>query len=152
MWIYILITMLIIALDIYTKHLANTVILNKTITVIEGVLSFQHNGGNGGGAWGILNGQRWLLVSITLVVICALIGYLIYIKATNKLLLTSVSFIIGGGIGNLIDRVSVGLVTDFIKFDFINFPIFNVADCFIVIGVILLSYYILFVDGRKEEK
>ena len=152
MWIYILITLTIIALDIYTKYLTNTVLLDKTVTFIAGVLSFQSNGGNGGGAWGILDGQRWLLVGITFVIICAIIGYLIYIKADNKLLLTACSFIIGGGIGNMIDRIRVGEVTDFLRFDFIDFPIFNIADCFIVVGVILLSYYVLFVDGRGEEK
>ena len=60
--------------------------------------------------------------------------------------------IIGGAIGNLIDRALQGFVTDFIEFDFVRFAIFNVADCFVVIGVILLMIYILFIHDKREAK
>ena len=60
--------------------------------------------------------------------------------------------IAGGGIGNMIDRLVSGSVTDMIKFDFVEFPVFNVADCFITVGCIALLIYILFFDrGKKHE-
>ena len=75
-----------------------------------------------------------------------------YRKKAGKLASVSLSMIIGGAIGNLIDRALQGFVTDFIEFDFVRFAIFNVADCFVVIGVILLMIYILFIHDKREAK
>jgi signal peptidase II len=58
--------------------------------------------------------------------------------------------ILGGAIGNLIDRIRFGYVVDMLHFTLIDFPVFNVADSFMVIGTILMAYYLLFISGAKE--
>lgn len=106
---------------------------------------------NTGAAWGIMAGWRFFLIPVTIIVSIILAYYLV--KSDNRLFKVSLSMILGGAIGNLIDRsFREGGVVDFLDFHFgsYNFPTFNVADCFIVIGTILLSYYILFI--LKDEK
>ena len=106
---------------------------------------------NKGAAWGILQNGRYFFTVLTLIV-SLIIVYFIY-KSDNKLQSISLSFILGGAIGNLIDRIIKGSVTDFLDFHFgsYNFPTFNVADSFVVVGTILLAYYIMFVYKEKEE-
>ena len=78
-------------------------------------------------------------------------------KPQNKLLVISLTMLTGGALGNFIDRIFRGYVVDFLDFCLINFPIFNVADCFVVIGAILIAIYILFFspdfpsDKKKKE-
>ena len=67
----------------------------------------------------------------------------------RRILLIAIALIVGGGIGNLIDRISLGYVVDF--FDFRVFPIFNIADIFVTIGCALLCVYVLFIDGKKRR-
>ena len=101
--------------------------------------------GNTGAAWSILSGQRVLFIIITSIA-CLVIGYFL-VKSKNKLLKLSLSLIFAGAVGNLIDRVSKGSVTDFLRFDFgsYTFPVFNVADMSVVIGSALPMYYMFFI-------
>lgn len=100
---------------------------------------------NTGGAWGMLSGKTWLLVVITalIMIFCGII--LIKTWRKNALLFWSLSLVLSGGIGNMIDRIfRNGNVIDFLQFDFYkSFPIFNIADCAIVIGAVLLFIYYL---------
>jgi len=85
------------------------------------------------------------LISITAVVITALLYYLIKILKTGEVTLKlALTFIIGGALGNFIDRVRLNYVTYFLDFTLINYPIFNLADVFVIAGVVLLSYMVLF--------
>lgn len=102
---------------------------------------------NYGAAYSILQNQQWLFTIVTLVVMSALTWY--FVKNINGSLFTlfSLSLIIAGGLGNFIDRLRLGYVVDMFHLDFINFPVFNVADICLTIGV-----GILFICLMKEEK
>jgi signal peptidase II len=108
---------------------------------------------NRGAAWGMLSGRTWLLLVITALVMVFCVGFLIKNGNGSKLLLFSMTLVISGGIGNMIDRVfRNGNVIDFLHFVFWpDFPVFNVADCAIVIGAGLLILYFL-IDTVKEYK
>ena len=108
---------------------------------------------NRGGAWGMLYGHTYILIPLTVVIMAVCV--FLYIKYGNKsrLLLWAITLVLSGGIGNMIDRVfHGGNVVDFLHFEFFpSFPIFNVADCAIVVGAgLLILYFIL--DAIKEEK
>lgn len=141
-----------IALDQYTKFLANNNLSAiDTYPVINNVfhLTFVKNRG---AAFGILQNQRWFFITITFVIILVIIYYLLRHKPDNKLMLVSLAMIIGGAVGNLIDRIRLGYVIDFFDFRLINFAVFNVADSFIVVGTILFSYYLLFIHTEEKEE
>ncbi|MCG8502855.1 MAG: signal peptidase II [Firmicutes bacterium] len=144
----------ILALDQYTKYLAATKLINyNTIPLIKNVfhLTFVENRG---AAFGILQGQKWLLIVVTSTIIIAMVYYVIKSKSNSRLLLASFSMVIGGAIGNLIDRVRLGYVIDFLDVYIYsyNYPVFNIADSFVVVGTIFLSYYILFkYEDKKDE-
>lgn len=106
---------------------------------------------NSGAAWGIFQNGRYFFIAVTIVVSLVLLYMLI--KNDNFILRLSLSFILGGAMGNFIDRVLVGSVVDFLDFHFgsYHFPTFNIADSFVVAGTFLLAYYILFIQ-KDEEK
>lgn len=95
-------------------------------------------------------GQTWLFVLVT-AVFFVILGVLIWKKVLQKKFeLVCLAMIAGGALGNLIDRVVSGAVTDMIRLEFVNFPVFNVADCFVTTGCALLIVYVLFSTGRKN--
>ena len=153
---YFIIALLVIGLDQLTKwFIINNMDLGESITVIGDFL-FITSHRNTGAAWGILAGQMWFFYIITVIVIIALIYYMK--KATNEGLLfkLSLAMMLGGAIGNFIDRVFRKEVVDFIHtypFGY-NFPIFNIADSSLVVGVGLLLIYMLFEEkmAKKKEK
>ena len=123
---------------------------NASVTVIDKVLNFSYVG-NEGIAFGMFAHNRWLLILLC-VAILLVIGYIIY-KTKPQSMLEKVSYgmIIGGALGNVYDRIAHGFVIDFIDVQFINYPTFNVADCFVVIGAILLCVCVLFFDKKEDE-
>lgn len=125
------------------KYLKNS----KPYIIIENFIQFNYVE-NKGAAFGILENKRTFFIIITIFIIVFLSFYLI--KYHNSLsVLTKLSFamLIGGATGNLIDRMRFGYVVDFISFRFKNsysFPVFNIADTFIVISTFLIVFIILF--------
>lgn len=108
---------------------------------------------NNGGAWGILAGYTWVLLTVTAIIMILGITVLICKGCKNSWLFWAVSLILSGGLGNMYDRIfNSGRVIDFIQFDFWKtFPIFNIADCAIVAGCcVLVVYFIL--DSIRENK
>lgn len=107
---------------------------------------------NKGGAWGILQGYTWALLSITAIVMVICFTLLLKLGRRNKILFWAITLVLFGGIGNMIDRIfRDGNVVDFLHFEFWpTFPIFNVADCAVVIGGGLLIAYFLY-DCIKES-
>lgn len=127
--------------------------LGESIPVIDNFLYITSHR-NRGAAWGILQGQMWFFYLITTIVIIGIIYY-IQKAAKGKLLLgVSLAFMLGGAIGNFIDRVLRKEVVDFIHtyiFSY-NFPVFNIADSALVIGVILLMLQMLREERETKEK
>jgi len=151
---YYLIAIFVILLDQFTKWLiVNNMFLGESITIIDHVLYITSHR-NRGAAWGILQGQMWLFYVITIVVIVGIMFYL-HKAARGKMLLgVSLALMLGGAIGNFIDRVLRKEVVDFIHtyiFSY-NFPVFNIADSALVIGVILLMIQMLLDERRSKEK
>lgn len=101
---------------------------------------------NYGAAWSLLQHQQTLFTIVTLVVLSVAIWYLIKNLQASLLLVNGLCLIIAGGLGNFIDRVQLGYVVDMFHLDFINFPVFNVADSYLTVGVLILFIWIM-----KEE-
>lgn len=144
MYCFILMFLIVIA-DQVSKHYAVLFLQGKSsFTVIIDVFSFQYHE-NRGAAWGMLENHRWIFMTVSIVAIIAIIAYIIWTRKErqSRLLLVSLSMFAGGGIGNMIDRIFLGYVVDFLRFDFIDFPIFNVADSFITIGAGLMILYLI---------
>ncbi len=135
----------IVLIDQFTKYLIiynNKLFINKDFLLFK--LDFVKNYG---AAFNIFSGSR-IFLSLISIFFSILLIYLIFSKNTLNLLdLYSYSFILGGTIGNGIDRLYKGFVVDFINLNFINFPVFNIADISINIGFIFLLY-IIFKNNR----
>ncbi len=101
---------------------------------------------NTGAAWSILRNNQWFLIILSSVLIIVLLWLFVqgYKDGKNPLLLASLVLVVGGAMGNLIDRLRIGYVVDFFEFDFINFPIFNIADVFICVGMGIIAMLVLF--------
>lgn len=126
-----------------------TMALHETIPIIEGVFHITSHR-NRGAAFGILQDARWFFIVITVVVVAAILRYMPKVKGQWRLQL-AFSLVLGGAVGNFIDRLLTGEVVDFLDFRLINYPIFNVADSAIVIGVVILFWDTL-VQSRHEKK
>ena len=125
----------------------------ESISLIDNVFSFTYVLNNGA-AFGILENQRLFFLLATVIICVGGILLLLRLPQKHILLKLSSGFILGGALGNLIDRVIVGSVRDFLDATFIetitsySFPVFNVADIFVVCGVIMLGIYILFIHDK----
>ena len=155
LWIILLV--LIIFADQLSKWLVVALLQGKeSFYVIPGVLRFTYVE-NDGAAFGMLDDHRWVFLVLSTVMIIALIFYIVKYKPSSKWVMTSLILIVGGGIGNMIDRCSLGVVTDFI--DFCAFPklwmyIFNVADCAVTIGggLMILWLIVSLIAELKKKK
>ena len=153
MLIWLMIIAGIVFLDQLSKWL--TVInleLGETFPLIEGVFHFTYVQ-NTGAAFSMFNkpDERWIFMSISTVAIIALSIYLWFNRKGSKLLCVAMCFIIGGGIGNMVDRCILKYVIDMLDFRLINFAIFNVADSFVCVGVGLFALAVI-LDEIKEAK
>lgn len=142
---WILLAFAIAVIDQYTKHLVTVNIgYGEKLSVIDDFfyITFHENKG---AAWGMFQNATIYLIIIGIAATAVMVFVLFKFK--NRLFRLSLSFVLGGAAGNLVDRIFKGAVTDFLDFHFwsYNYPTFNVADSFIVIGGILLAYYLLFV-------
>lgn len=111
----------------------------QQIPIIEGFFYITSHR-NRGAAFGILQNQQWLFISITIVVVFFLLIYIWKFRKEHPMTTFALSLVLGGALGNFIDRVQMGEVVDFFHFqyDVYQFPIFNVADSAIVVGVMIL--------------
>ncbi len=126
----------------------------STFVFIPGFASFTYVQ-NTGAAFSLFSNATWVLTILSVVLVVALFVVLYKTrKVPSVLLKLSLMFIIGGAIGNMIDRVFLGYVRDMIEFTFVNFAVFNVADSFVTIGAVLLGIYLLFYwdKGKKDKK
>ena len=152
---YILFILAIVAVDQWTKWLVvENIPLYGHVDFIPSFLGFTYTQ-NTGAAWSMLSGQQWLFV-VVFVILTALL-LLEYFKFRMPFTTAErwlIAAVYGGGLGNVIDRVRLGYVVDMIRTEFMDFPVFNVADCFISCGCILLILHMIFFnkDFWKEEK
>lgn len=135
-----------IIFDLIAKKL--TVGIDKD--AIPGFFKFLYTQ-NTGAAWSMFSGNTVALIVISVIIIALLGVYVFASKTKNALFYVSLGLIVGGAVGNLIDRIFLGYVRDFIKLEFMNFPIFNTADCFLTVGVVCLVVYYL-IEVVKESK
>lgn len=137
----------LIALDQLVKWwTVENIALDTVRDFIPNVLSLAYLQ-NYGAAWSLLQNQQAFFIIITIAVMLAAIWYLIKNIRASLWVISSLSLIIAGGLGNFIDRVRLGYVVDMFHLDFINFPVFNMADSYLTIGVL-----VLFICIMKEEE
>lgn len=154
-WFYfgVILSVAMVALDQFTKALALSSLKGEPpVVLVDRILALRFVE-NSGAAWGMLSGQRILLLVAPVVGCSFLVYYYIKTRGRNSvLLMLGLSLIFAGGLGNLIDRAfRGGHVVDFIEFIFVSFPVFNVADICVTCGTVLLAIYLLFVEGGKNE-
>lgn len=142
---------LLVAIDQITKYWAITTLKgNEPMTIIPKVLKLQYHE-NTGAVWGILSGKTDFLTVFTVVLVIILLYIYFKIPRTKRHLAIQILwvFILSGAIGNFIDRVSLKYVVDFIYFELIDFPIFNIADSYLTVSCVVL--FILGIFYYKEE-
>lgn len=163
-FVAIAVAVFVFVFDMLTKYLLiGSLIPNvgDSASFIEGFINFVHVQ-NFGASWGIFGGQTWLLIIISIVITAVLLWFYISKLKNSKsekngidiLLSVTIGFVVGGCLGNLYDRLVFGYVRDFINFQFMDFPVFNIADSAITIGVVLFIIYFIigFVKEAKAEK
>ena len=134
---------LIVAIDQWTKYLAAVHLTGRTLELIPGWLQL-HYLTNDGMALSMLRGGRWLFVAVAVVFLALVIWAIAKKHIYKKAELWCIAAIVGGAIGNLIDRIATGLVIDMICVPW--FSTFNVADIFITVPAVILVVYVLFFD------
>lgn len=150
--IYLLIPILGVAMDQVTKHWAVTRLqFAGTIPVWEGVFHLTYCE-NTGAAFSMLSDKRWLLLLITLALLALILVALIRDWIPTVFGRVCLLLILGGAVGNLWDRLARGYVVDFLDFRLIRFPIFNVADVLLNIGVFALLIYLILIEPKHSKK
>lgn len=142
----------LVALDQYTKYLAVIHLKDKpAYNIVNGVLELNYLE-NKGAAFGMLQNQKAFFIFVA-VVILGVIGYVLFKVPERKkyrILHLLLSLIAAGAIGNMIDRIRLDYVVDFIYFVLINFPIFNVADIYVTVSTVALVFLLLFVYKEND--
>lgn len=162
LWVYFVIVAIIIAIDQLTKlWIVRDFELHESVSVIGEFFQITSHR-NRGAAFGILQDQRWFFIIITIIIVIGIIWYMLkMVREGATLLPIALTFVLGGALGNFIDRVRTGEVVDFMHFTFTfdwfgrqikyEYAIFNVADMAVVLGVILVLLDTL-IAWRKERK
>ena len=149
--LFYIVAILLIVADQFSKFLTVKYLKPiSTVNIIDGIFSFTYVE-NKGAAFGILQNARWVFIVATIVAIIVMVWYKLKYKPQGKVVNISMCLLLSGAIGNMIDRLLLGYVVDMFEVTFIDYPVFNVADCFVVIGAILLCIYILFIYKEPEK-
>ena len=149
---YILAILLCIAADQAVKYYVVThLALYESAPLLPGIVELLHIQNTGGG-FSILSGHTWALTVLTAALMAG-IGY-VMVKTLfpHPLAMWTLAAILGGGLGNLIDRVRLGYVVDMFNFQFMSYPVFNVADILVVCGTIGFAAYYLFLHDREKPE
>lgn len=149
-WCSIMIV-LIVAFDQITKLIAtNTLANGKVVTFIPKLVQFRY-AENTGMAFSMLSGARWIFVALTVAVCVGALWYMMSDRCESLWTYWSLGVVVSGGIGNLIDRIRFGFVVDFIEPIFVDFAVFNIADCAVTCGAVVLVCFMI-VDAFKKDK
>lgn len=143
----------LVFLDIITKHFAEKHFLlgNPDIVLIPNVLSLTY-AQNTGAAFSLFSENIVMLSIISFMFVIMFMVYDYFYHEKSAWYFISFAFILSGAVGNLIDRLTLGYVIDFVRFDFITFPIFNLADMFLTFGIISYAVYVLFFYNKSKTK
>ncbi len=157
--IAIVLSLAVFGVDIGTKYYFDSFLGSEPVSFLPGFIRFikVHNTGAG---YGIFEGKTIFLIILTALLIgifiaCYVLKFVKSKTQISKTLSVAFGFIVGGSFGNLFDRIFLGYVRDFIDFDFMTFPVFNLADVALCIGIVILIVYFLFImpkEKPKEEK
>lgn len=153
MYIYYIIALIIIGIDQLTKSIVvRSMEIGESISIIDGFFYLTSHR-NSGAAWGILQGKMLFFYIVTIIVIIGVVYYMNKYAKDDKWLALGLSFILGGAIGNFIDRLFYQEVVDFLDFYIFNynFPIFNIADSALTLGVIFFIIATI-IDEKKKGK
>lgn len=151
MIIFLALSAVLIGLDQFVKSwIVQTLALHTGKYFIKGIVELFYIQ-NSGAAWGIFAGRMSFFYVVTIIAIAAMLYLMFQERKNSKILMLAYSFILAGAVGNFIDRIRLGYVIDMFRLEFIDFPIFNVADICLTIGVLILFVYLLFVEGKKEN-
>ena len=143
---------IILALDQWVKYwITANLPLGESMPLLPGFMQLRtvHNYG---AAWSSFSGMRWLLVGVTSVIVLAVAYVLVRRIVRHPLGVVACFLILSGGLGNIIDRVRLGYVVDMFDFQFMNYPVFNVADIAVVCGAVLAAVYYLWFYEKYDKK
>ena len=129
------------------SHLA----LHESAPLLPGVVELLYIQNTGGG-FSILAGHTWLLTILTAALMAGVAALMVKRVFPHPLAMWSLAAILGGGLGNLIDRVRLGYVVDMFNFQFMDYPVFNVADILVVCGTVCFAAYYLFLYDKPSKK
>ncbi len=147
----LILTFLLVIIDQVTKYwTVQQIELGEVVEVIPDILSFTYIR-NTGAAFSILEGQMWFFYIVTVIVVGVLLYYMYTEARTDRTLGLLLSIILAGALGNFIDRLVHQYVIDMIKVEFVDFAIFNVADSYLTVGVILLFIYTIYQERKGAE-
>ena len=150
-FLYLFISLFVVLAD---QGLKNYIVSNYTVgevhQIIPGILSFNYLQ-NDGAAWNILTGKMWLFYAISVIAIAVCLYFLFNKKYKNALFDVGLALVLGGIIGNFIDRLHLKYVVDMLQLDFINFNIFNIADSAITTGVLIIFIYLIFFADKDDK-
>ena len=150
--LYVILAAALTALDQLVKFLVRANIpLGDSVPFIPHVMELTYVQ-NTGAAFSMLRSHTWLLTLTSTMVVLAMCALIVKGFFKNRLGLFSAALVLAGGMGNLIDRVVFGFVTDMFQTTFMEFAVFNVADCCITVGVPLLFLYVWFYVGKDGQK
>lgn len=148
----VLLALALLALDQWFKHfISATLPLGQARPLLPGVVELRtvHNYG---AAWSSFSGARWLLVAVTGLILLAVLTALVRRVIRHPLGVLAGCLIVSGGLGNILDRIRLGYVVDMFNFQFMNYPVFNVADICIVCGCVLGFVYYQWFYEKYDKK
>ena len=149
--LYFLALILCVAADQAVKfYVVSHLALYESAPLLPGIVELLYIQNTGGG-FSILTGHTWVLTVLTSILMIGIAVLLIKNVFPHPLAMWTLTIILGGGLGNLVDRVRLGYVVDMFNFQFMNYPVFNVADILVVCGVIGFASYYMFLDKKETD-
>lgn len=139
----------VLTLDLVLKSVFD----GKVAKFIGGFISIDGRAHNTGAAFSMFSNATVALLVFSIIFVVLFFLYEFFTMNTKRSFFYYIAFalLLGGTLGNLVDRLNLGYVRDFIKLEFVDFPIFNIADCALTVGVILLAIWMLFIESRRPK-
>lgn len=150
---FVITTVVVIAADLISKQIIiDNMRVGDSIALIPGLLNITYVQ-NSGAAFGMLSEHRWVFLVLSVLILGAILVFALFRGFSHRIYAITLGMIAGGGVGNMIERVRLGYVTDFIDFVFLPFWkwVFNIADACVCVGAFILIIYIIVSDIKKGK-